>query len=150
MNFLQKLRFLFSRSDDLSWLKDLDDSDRMARRLLALVDERPAPAWTETIKIRTQYDDRPPTLTISQVHAELSKAIEEGYGALALSITVAYQEGLLCGQPAVRVSGATHFSGRLANIYGPLHLETDCSVVMLDQSTFLTAMKHTELQGPYT
>lgn len=144
MNFFQKLRFLFSQADDLSWLPRLDYRDRFTQRVLRLVEQQPEPVWVDKLGLRTDVSEASPTITIAQVHAELGKAIEEGYGDRPVAISLAFQEGLLCGQPAVKVSRVVRYDGRVANIYGPVHLETDRTAVLLDRSTFATAMKHQE------
>jgi len=144
MNFLQKLRFLFSWSDDLSWLPSLDYRDRFTQRVLRLVEQQPEPAWIDKLELRTKVTEESPTITVAQVHAELGSAIEQGYGDRPVAISLAFQEGLLCGKPSVKVSRVTRFDGRLANIYGPVHLETDRTAVLLDRSTFAAAMKHQE------
>lgn len=153
MNIFQKLRFLFSRSDDFTWLTDLDYRDGLTERVLQLVDAQPAPDWAKKVDLRTSYEDerKRPALTISQVHAVLTEAISDGHGSRPLAVGLAYQDGLLCGTPAVLVSGIVPQPPR-GGLWGSPHLllETNRSAVLLHRSTFDTAMKHEELKGPYT
>lgn len=151
MKFLQKLRFLFSRSGDFSWLTDLDYRDRLTTRVLQLVKAQPAPEWVENLDMRTSLNEERPSMTISQIHAELGKAIAAGHGERPLAVEVAYVDGLLCGSPRVLVSGLG-LQEKHGFTWGKpyLYLETNRSVVMLGRETFKTAMKHDELLGPYT
>lgn len=151
MKFFQKIRFLFSRSDDFSWLTDLDYRDRLTKRLLQLVQAQPAPEWVDQLNLRTSRNDERPSLTLSQIYAELGKAIEAGHGGSPLAVEVAYVDGLLCGSPRVLVSGIELQMPKGSTWGRPhLYLETNRSVVMLDRETFTNAMKHDELLGPYT
>lgn len=153
MNFLQKLRFLFSRSDDFSWLTDFDYRDRLTKRVLQLVEAQPAPEWVDETcsAMHTSIVNERPTITIAQVHAELAKAIEAGHGNRVMGVEVAYHEGLLCGIPRVLVSGVSLQPLRPASSFDPyLCLQTNRSVVMLDRSTLRTTLKLDELHGPVT
>lgn len=153
MNFLQKLRFLFSRSDDFSWLTDLDYRDRLTQRVLQLVEAQPAAEWiAETCSnMSTSIADEKPTITILQVYAELAKAIASGHGDRVLGVEVAYQAGLLCGTPRVLISGLVLQPPRPAFASDPyLCLQTNRSVVMLDRETVRTTLKLEDLKGPMT
>lgn len=136
MIFLKKLSYLFLEA----W---------RSARLIASVNAYPTPGWVESVNLRDGLPGKGPKLTIAQLHAELTKAIDAGHGHRTLAVEVAYLEGLLCGSPRVAVSGVA-LQAPKGSVRGEpyLYLETEQSVVMLGSRTFEAAMKYNDAQGP--